>query len=73
MIKMTIVTDRHGNLVGAVSGHALTSRHGELEAHVSFPEGHQLHKVEVDDHLEMTKVTDATVFQAQLLKYVPRP
>ena len=72
MIKMTIVTDSHGKLVAAVNGHALTSKQGELEARVSFPEGHRLHAVEVDDHLDMTKITDAAAFQSQLLKYVPR-
>jgi hypothetical protein len=72
MIKMTIVTDAQGKLIGAVSGHSLSSRHGELEAQVSFPQGHRLHKVEVGDDLDMTKVTDAGAFQERLLTYVPR-
>jgi hypothetical protein len=72
MIKMTIVTDANGRLVGAVSGHSLASRHGEVEAQVSFPQGNKLHKVEVDDDLDMNKVTDAAAFQERLLKYLPR-
>ena len=44
---MTIVTDAHGKLVGAVMGHALSSKHGELEAQVSFPDGQNLHRVDV--------------------------
>jgi hypothetical protein len=72
MINMTIVTDSHGKLVGAVSGHALTSKHGDVEAQVSFPQGHTLHKVEVADDMEMTKVTDAAGFQERLLKYLPK-
>lgn len=72
MIKMTIVTDASGRLVGAVSGHSLASKHGEVEAQVSFPQGHKLHTVEVGDDMDMTKVTDAGVFQDRLQKYVPR-
>lgn len=72
MIKMTIVTDSRGKLIGAVSGHALASKHGELEAQVSFPQGHKLHKVEVGDDMDMTTVTDAAAFEERLLKYVPR-
>jgi hypothetical protein len=72
MTKMTIVTDSHGKLVGAVSGHTLASKHGEVEAQVSFPQGHKLHKVEVEDDMDMTKVTDAAVFQDRLLKHLPK-
>jgi hypothetical protein len=68
--KMTIVTDSKGNLVGAVNGHELTSKHGDVEASVSFPQGSKLHKVEVDE--DMTKITDAAAFQDRLLKYLPK-
>jgi hypothetical protein len=70
MKKMTIVTDSKGNLIGAVSGHTLVSKHGELEAKVTFPEGHKLHKVEVDDDME--KITDPAVFHERLLKHLPK-
>ena len=70
MIKMTIVTDSHGKLVGSVSGHALASKHGDVEAQVSFPPGHKLHKVEVED--DMAKITDAAVFHDRLLKHLPK-
>lgn len=70
MSKMTIVTDSHGKLVAAVHGHTLASKHGDVEAKVSFPEGHKLHKVEVEDDME--KITDAAVFQERLLKHLPK-
>ena len=69
-MKMTIVTDSNGKLVGAVHGHALTSRHGKVEAHVSFAPGHNIHKAEVDDDLE--KITDPAEFQSRLLKHLPK-
>lgn len=70
MKKITIVTDSQGTLVGAVDGHTLTSKHGDLTAEVSFPQGHKLHKVEVQD--DMTKITDAAAFQSRLLTYLPK-
>jgi hypothetical protein len=70
MTKMTIVTDPQGNLVGAVHGHTLASKYGNLEAKVSFPENYKLHKVEVEDDVE--KITDAAVFQQRLLKHLPK-
>lgn len=69
-MKMTVVTDSHGNLVGAVSGHTLASKHDDVEAHVSFPEGHRLHKVEVED--DIAKITDAAEFHNRLLKHLPK-
>ena len=35
-MKMTIVADSRGNLVGAVHGHALSEKRGDVEATVSF-------------------------------------
>jgi hypothetical protein len=70
MIKMTIVTDSRGNLVGAVHGHSLTSKRGDIEATVSFPDGHKFHKVEVADDME--KITDPAVFHDRLLKHLPK-
>jgi len=48
MTKFTIVTDRRGKFVGAVQGHELSEKVGDVEAQVSFAPGHKLHKVEVD-------------------------
>jgi hypothetical protein len=69
-MKMTIVTDSHGNLVGAVHGHTLTEKRGDVEASVSFLSTHKLHKVEVED--DMANVTDAEDFQRRLLKHIPK-
>jgi len=70
MMKMTIVTDSHGKLVGAVIGHTLVSKNSDGEAQVSFSQGHKLHKVEVED--DMAKITDAAVFHDRLLKHLPK-
>ena len=69
-MKMTIVTDSHGNLVGAVHGHTLTEKRGEVEATVSFPSTHKLHQVEVED--DMANITDLEEFQRRLLRHIPK-
>jgi hypothetical protein len=69
-MKMTIVTDSHGTLVGAVHGHTLTEKHQGVQATVSFPPDHKLHKVEVEE--DMAKITDAAEFHRRLLKHTPK-
>ena len=70
MMQMTIVTDAQGKLVGAVQGHTLSSKQGNVEAQVSFPQNFKLHKVEVED--DMAKITDPAVFHDRLLKHLPK-
>jgi len=70
MTKFTIVTDSSGQFAGAVQGHELTTKQNGISAQVSFPKGHQLHKVEVED--DLAKVTDPAVFQQRILKHMPK-
>jgi Mg/Co/Ni transporter MgtE len=70
MSKVTIVTDIHGNLVGAVHGHSLSKKHGDLEATVSFHPSHKLHKVEVDVDIE--KIKDLVEYRNILIKHIPK-
>ena len=63
MSKLTIVTDRRGKLIGAVQGHELSAKVGEVEAHVEFAPGHKLHKVDVD--IDMSAITDPKEFEIQ--------
>lgn len=70
-MKMTIVTDDIGNILGAVQGHSLSQKVGSVEANVSFAPGHQVHQVEVDD--DMATVTDAADFQRRLRTHLPKP
>ncbi|SEN21813.1 hypothetical protein SAMN05428959_101714 [Duganella sp. CF517] len=67
-MKMTIITDDQGNILGAVQGHSLSGKQGEVEASVSFAEGYQTHLMEVDD--DMGAVDDATVFQQRLRQHL---
>ena len=69
-MKMTIITDDQGNILGAVQGHSLSEKQGEVEASVSFAEGHQKHQVEVDD--DMSAIEDANVFQQRLRGHLDR-
>jgi hypothetical protein len=67
-MKMTIITDDQGNILGAVQGHSLSGKQGEVEASVSFAEGYQTHLMEVDD--DMGTINDATIFQQRLRKHL---
>ena len=69
-MKMTLIADAQGKLVAAVHGHSLAAKHGEVEARVSFSDGHKLHKVDVED--DMSRITDAAVFHERLLKHMPK-
>ena len=69
-MKMTLVTDAGGDLIGAVYGHAMSAKANGVEAHVAFAAGHKLHKVEVEDDLD--KLTDPDEFLGRLRKHVPR-
>jgi hypothetical protein len=69
MTKFTIVTDRRGKLIGAVQGHELSEKVGDVEAHVSFAPGHKLHKVDVD--IDMSTIADAKEFEKKLTQLIP--
>jgi len=69
-MKMTIVTDSSGNLVGAVHGHTLSETAGGVEAAVSFAGGHKLHHVEVED--DIANIRDAAEFERRLQKHIPK-
>ena len=70
MSKLTIVTDRRGKLIGAVQGHELSAKLGEVEAHVEFAPGHKLHKVDVD--IDMSAITDAKEFEFKIKRHIPK-
>lgn len=69
MTRLTLVTDRRGKLIGAVEGHELSHRTGDVEAHVSFAPGHKLHKVDVDINLSEI---DPKEFQKALTRHIPK-
>ena len=69
-MKMIIVTDSDGNVVGAVHGHTLTEKRGGVEATVSFPPTYKLHHVEVED--DMANIADGEEFHRRLLRHTPK-
>ena len=71
MTKLTIVTDRRGKLIGAVQGHELSGKAGDVEAQVSFAAGHKLHKVDVAIDLD-GEDTDAKEFARTLARHIPK-
>jgi len=70
-MKMTIITDDQGNILGAVQGHSLSDKQGNVQATVSFAPGHKTHQVDVDD--DMANVDDASEFQQRLKQYLATP
>lgn len=70
-MKMTIITDDQGNILGAVQGHSLSDKQGNVEASVSFAPGHKTHQVDVDD--DMSTIDDAHEFQQRLKQYLATP
>jgi len=70
-MKMTIITDDQGNILGAVQGHSLSDKQGNVQATVSFAPGHKTHQVDVDD--DMANVDDASDFQKRLKQYLATP
>jgi hypothetical protein len=70
-MKMTIVTDSAGHIIGAVQGYAMTEKKGEVEVGVTFPHGHKLHHVEVAD--DMVNITDPAEFNSRLSQHLPKP
>lgn len=67
-MKMTIVTDTDGNVLGAIQGHSLSQKVGDVEASVSFAPGHNTHMIEVDD--DLATVDDVDEFQARLRRHL---
>jgi|GEM_PF-1490248 len=67
-MKMTIVTDTSGNVLGAIQGHALSETKDGVAATVSFAPGHATHMIEVDD--DLATVDDVDEFQARLRKHL---
>jgi hypothetical protein len=70
-MKMSIITDSNGELLGAVQGHALNEHKGGVQAEVTFAPGHQVHQVEVDD--DLATIDDAAEFQRRLKQHLPQP
>ena len=67
-MKMTIVTDANGNVLGAIQGHSLSESKDGVEASVSFAPGHTTHMIEVDD--DLTTVDDVDEFQQRLRRHL---
>ena len=69
-MKVTIVTDGLGNLVGTVAGHSLSAKQGGLEAGIAMGPGQKAHAVDVDDSLG--KIKDGNEFLDKIKKYIPK-
>ena len=69
-MKVTIITDQLGNLVGTVQGHSLSAKQGEFVAGIALDSGQKAHFVEVDN--ELADITDGNEFHARMKPYMPK-
>jgi ethanolamine utilization microcompartment shell protein EutL len=67
-MKMTIVTDGAGKVLGAVQGHSLSDTKDGMHATVSFAPGHKLHFVDVADN--MGTISDVDQYVRRLQSYL---
>lgn len=75
-MKMTIITDESGQLVGAMQGHAPRpdpikgpeSKNGDLRAGLVAGPGQRLHEVDIPDAI--VKIQDPDEFGDRLMKHV---
>ena len=69
-MKVTLVTDHHGAVIGTVQGHALSMKSGKEEAGILLGPGQTVHHLDVDDSLG--KLTDPLELHSALAKLVPK-
>ena len=67
-MKMTIVTDSAGKVIGSVQGHSLSETRDGVQATVSFDPGHKLHFVDVAD--DMGTISDEAQYIKRLQGYL---
>ena len=72
MTKMTIATDKKGNVIGAIQQRAGAEPAGAPHTSVTFAPGHKLHMVDVAPELDMAKAKDPAAFNQALKRYVPK-
>jgi hypothetical protein len=71
MTKMTVATDEHGNVIGAV--HQAEAKGDGVRSSVSFAPGARLHEIDVTPDVDMTKVTDVAKFHEALGRRISVP
>jgi hypothetical protein len=69
-MKITLITDHKGMIVGSIKEERLSGRKNNVEAGVFLGPGHRTHQVEVDDAL--AKITDANELHEGLAQDAPR-
>jgi hypothetical protein len=76
-MKITVVTDENGHLVGTIQGQGLARKgntislkNGEAEAGVFLSPGHSAHELDVEDTL--SKITDPIQLHEKLTPHLPK-
>jgi hypothetical protein len=70
MSKMTIATDQHGNVLGAIQHSANGKANGDIQVGVNFAPGAQMHEVDVTPEIDMSKATDAAKYHEALRHHI---
>jgi hypothetical protein len=69
-MKVTVVTDHKGAIIGTVQGHDLSVKDGAAEAGILLGPGQKVHHLDVDDSLG--KLKDPIELHVELAKLVPK-
>ena len=72
MIKLTIATDKKGNVIGAVQHGTEREYKGGGGAGVDFGPGCKVHTVEVGPEYDMTRCKDINDYQKSLKRCLPK-
>lgn len=73
MTRMTIATDDHGNVLGAIQHVDGKGNADGTRVSVSFAPGSRLHEIDVDPEVDMTKVKDVAKFHEALSRRISVP
>ena len=69
-MKISIITDHNGALVGTIQGHDLSVKRDGMEAGVFLGPGQKIHRVEIPE--ELGTLTNADEFHAKLVPHIPK-
>jgi hypothetical protein len=69
-MKVSIITDHKGALVGTVQGHDLSMKRDGIWAGLVLGPGQKIHRVDIPE--ELGKLTNADEFHAKLVPHIPK-
>jgi hypothetical protein len=69
-MKLSIITNHNGGLVGTIRGHGLSAKQDGMEVGLLLGPGQKIHHVDVPE--ELAQLANADEFHAKLVSHIPR-